>query len=87
MAFSADSLSFHLDCEFSTEKIDNDQARDHHLAREFQSPWWYCSKQVVVLTGLYGNVSEISSGSGIQWENDWATKRYAKYAVMMIRPN
>ncbi|KAK2146178.1 hypothetical protein LSH36_626g01004 [Paralvinella palmiformis] len=81
------SLWTHRACKFSTGNADNDGSSSRNLATEFQSGWWYCEKDDVILTGLYGNLSEISSGSGIQWKGAWPTKRYAKYVVMMIHPN
>lgn len=81
-----DKMKYQTGCQFSTAGRDNDR-KTENLAMALQAPFWYCYTTDIVLTGHYGQASEISSGFGIKWYGPWSQTTYAKYAVMMIRPN
>ena len=74
-------------CMFSTGSIDNDLLSSYHLAKERKAPWWFCQLGYVILTGQYGEDDNIISGVGIRWCDPWSFSHYAKFVVMMIRPN
>ena len=78
-------MTFNDGCMFSTGDKDNDKNLNQNLAKKEEAPWWICHRLLVTLTGRYGE--DIKSGSGIKWVGTWGYTDYAKYVVMMIRPN
>ncbi|KAK2150017.1 hypothetical protein LSH36_427g03062 [Paralvinella palmiformis] len=82
---ASNNLQAHDGCMFSTGSIDNDLLPSRQLAKELKAPWWYCRYLKVILTGQYGE--KIISGPGIKWKAPWNERHFAKFAVMMIRPN
>ena len=81
-----DSLKSHDGCMFSTINVDNDKYEAASYVSLNKAPWWYCYYDNAILTGHYGEVYDISAGDGILWVNPWDNKKYAKIALMMIRP-
>lgn len=79
-----DSLFNHNNMMFSTADDDNDNAPDHHCAREWHSGWWYNACWFALLNGQYTNKSDIYERS-ISW-NGWKQKQLAK-TEMKIRPS
>ncbi|KAK2146152.1 hypothetical protein LSH36_628g00017 [Paralvinella palmiformis] len=82
---AGDKMTFNDGCMFSTGDKDNDKNLNQNLAKKEEAPWWICDRLLVTLTGRYGE--DIKSGSGIKWVGTWGYTDYAKYVVMMIRPN
>ncbi|KAK2139451.1 hypothetical protein LSH36_1779g00002 [Paralvinella palmiformis] len=78
---------YHDGCMFSTRSIDNDSSSYYYLANHNKAAWWYCYSTFVILTGQYGEYENIVSGVGIRWCDPWSYSHYAKFVVMMIRPN
>ena len=85
LLLTGNKLQAHDGCMFSTGSIDNDLLPSRQLAKELKAPWWYCRYFKVILTGQYGE--KIISGPGIKWKAPWNERHFAKFAVMMIRPN
>jgi len=83
--FLGDSFSYNNNMMFTTSDRDNDMDVDNCATS--RSPWWnnMCSR--CFLAGRYGEYPTVPEDVGIKWQYDWGTTKFAKYAIMMIRPN
>ena len=69
---------------FTTKGRDNDK-NPRNCAMMYGAPWWFQSCHNAFLTGKHGKV--VSHAKGITWNTAWGNDKYARYAVLMIRPN
>jgi len=78
-------MRYHDNMMFSTESHDNDLLRAN-CAATF-NPWWLSDCCTCILTAEYGPYPNVSERLGIKWWVVWDQETFAKYAVMMVRPN
>ena len=83
---AGDSLAYHNGMEFSTKNKDNDEDKQRHCAKHYQSAWWYKNCYRSSLNGRYSNTSTVAHGHGIQWSK-WKGYKYSlKKSEMKTRP-
>ncbi|XP_060666675.1 fibrinogen-like protein 1 isoform X2 [Drosophila nasuta] len=78
-----DSLSGHVNMNFSTYDRDNDESK-YNCALEWLSGWWFAKCFYSNLNGLYKD-NVINLHNGIRW-NSWNSGKELTFVQMMIRP-
>ncbi|KAK2167036.1 hypothetical protein LSH36_32g05073 [Paralvinella palmiformis] len=82
---AGNSLGYHDGMMFSTISRDND--RDPGNCSEHYNPWWHRNCYSCSLFAKYGPYPIRGTNKGLKWDTTWTVRKYARYAVMMIRPN
>ncbi|KAK7090940.1 hypothetical protein V1264_010674 [Littorina saxatilis] len=82
---AGDSMSMHLDQQFSTKERDNDKSW-RHCAKHYHGAWWYWSCFYSNLNGDYKNSSSNPNKDGMGWETFGSRYYSMKFTEMKIRP-